>query len=810
MQNGFSVRWLIAVFCAFSLTIHPSLAFQPNAKTKLNLPIVVISALHYWGYESNNDEAVQITNTTDYDITLDGTWSLIDQSNHRLKFPRAILPAGQRAWIANDPEAFQRQFGDPPALSYDQMSGTNLLFSNSGGSIRLLQDDVVIDTLVYGNGVPQSGWEGPTLQPYVIPQSVAADGQILARKLPLSDSDTAQDWLSDPVNQLTGRKMLFPGWQLERFSQPEHGIGAIKVAIAPDASYDTLVPILNSATQHIDIESYSFENADLDEILRVKADAGVRVRVLLDGAPSGGLTDETRYACQRISTSSNPNSGCWFMHSDDAIKAHARYKELHAKFIIADNKTLVLGSENLGQNGYPTDDKSDGSVGHRGIIAITQAPALVKRARDIFEADFRPNHRDISRWCTTCTPFGGPSNQFALKPPANGISYTVRYPQALQVSTPVSLELATSPESNLRDGGIIKLMEQAGAGDEILVQQLDEPTYWGSVNSNPQATPNLRLNAILEAASHGASVRVLLDGYYDQAGARSNISTTLYLNTLAHQMGWDIRAGRGNPTGHGIHNKLFLIRIGERKFAQIGSWNGSEVSAKRNREMTLLIESSEVYDYLRAMFMSDFWQSQAIYLPLSLHNVAPLTPANHLLISEIMIDPIGLDAGREWIEIYNPTDTSINLSHYKIGDAETIGKNGSDGMFEFPTGSVIAAGGVVIIAQNALTFFEDYGQKPQFEMGNYDPDVPDLVPYLAWSNGSINLSNTGDQVLLLNQSDGVVDIAQWLSTASPGTIPFSTTVNSGQTLQRWPPQLDTDDCNFDFRPQVIPSPGKIP
>ncbi|MCW1970844.1 MAG: lamin tail domain-containing protein [Anaerolineae bacterium] len=809
MKIGFSIRWLVLVLCIFSTTIHPSIAIQSHFHNK-SLPPILISALHYWGHESNDDEAVQIVNTTDADIILDSTWELIDQGNHRLKFPRAVLPARQHAWIANDPEAFQRQFGDPPALSYEQMSGANLLFSNSGGSVRLINNGEIVDTLVYGNGAAQSDWNGPAVQPYVIPRSVAADGQILMRKFPFIDSNTAQDWLSDPINPLTGRKMAFPGWKLESFAQPATDHAAISVAVAPDASYETLRNLLSSATTSIDIESYSFDNSSLAEILRNKASAGVRVRVLLDGAPSGGISDETRYACQRISTTDDTDSGCWFMRSDSASKTHARYKELHAKFVIIDDKMLVVSSENFGLNGYPADDKADGTQGHRGLLAFTQAPNLVARARAIFEADFRPNHRDITRWCATCSPYGGPSTQFTLKPPQNGIRYSVRYPQAIHSSRSVPLELATSPESNLRDGGLLGLLAQAGAGDEILVQQLDEPTYWGEATSNPKSDPNMRIEGVIGAASRGADVRVLLDGHYDRAGVRSNISTTLYLNTIAQQFGWNMRAGRGNPTGNGIHNKLYMVRIGLRKFVQLGSWNGSEVSAKRNREMTILIESEEIYDYLRDMFMGDFWQSQAIFLPLALNNVAPPNIAQHLLISEVMIDPVGLDAGREWIEVYNPTEQAIDISNYKIGDAESAGRISNDGMFVFPAGSVIGPNSVMVVAQSALAYFEDHGQKPTFELGNYDPDVPDLLPYTPWSTGSISLSNTGDQVLLLNANDGIVDVVQWLSTAVAGTIPFSATLNSGHSLQRWPYQLDTDNCDADFRPQAIPSPGKVP
>jgi phosphatidylserine/phosphatidylglycerophosphate/cardiolipin synthase-like enzyme len=309
---------------------------------------------------------------------------------------------------------------------------------------------------------------------------------------------------------------------------------------------------------------------------------------LLDGAPVGGLKDQTRWICQRI-TNADPTgrSGCWFMRSVQADKINARYAFLHAKFAIVDDARLLVGSENFGVRGLPDDDKSDGTTGQRGAIVVTDAPAIVARARAIFEADINSAHPDIIRWCTTCAPYGPPPAGFTPDYTSGGISYTVRF-APLEIAVPVSMTLLSSPENHLASTtGIIGLINLAGAGDEILIEQLDEPHYWGATSSAPANDPNPRLLAILSAAARGAQVRVLLDKHYDSpAQPRSNYATVQYVLELARINGWDVQAATGNPTGLGIHNKLILLRLGNRYFALIGSWNGSEVSAKRNREMS--------------------------------------------------------------------------------------------------------------------------------------------------------------------------------------------------------------------------------
>lgn len=178
------------------------------------------------------------------------------------------------------------------------------------------------------------------------------------------------------------------------------------------------------------------------------------------------------------------------------------------------------------------------------------------------------------------------------------------------------------------------------------------------------------------------------------------------------------------------------------------------------------------------------------------------TPADHLLISEILYNPIGIEPDGEWIEIYNPTSIPINLSGYKIGDEETEG--GSEGMFQFPEKTVILATGKVTIANKALAFFSRWDKNPDFELVETDPNVPNLTKYTSWANGSVSLSNTGDEVLLLDKDNLFVDIANWGSSVfQPNPHPG---VPEGHSLERYPADKDTDDCSQDFIEQNNPNP----
>jgi len=70
-----------------------------------------------------------------------------------------------------------------------------------------------------------------------------------------------------------------------------------------------------------------------------------------------------------------------------------------------------------------------------------------------------------------------------------------------------------------------------------------------------------------------------------------------------------------------------------------------------------------------------------------------------LLITEILPNPLGLDTGKEFIEIYNPTSQDVDLSFYKIA----IGID-SIKYYSFPIGSVIKAGQYFVLYNSQVNY----------------------------------------------------------------------------------------------------------
>jgi hypothetical protein len=90
-----------------------------------------------------------------------------------------------------------------------------------------------------------------------------------------------------------------------------------------------------------------------------------------------------------------------------------------------------------------------------------------------------------------------------------------------------------------------------------------------------------------------------------------------------------------------------------------------------------------------------------IYLAV-LFFVSPLYVSAQVVITEIMYDVSGTDTGREWIEVRNVGDQSIDLSLWKLFEADANHK------LTPVSGSSIEPGGYAIIVDNVEKFSTDF------------------------------------------------------------------------------------------------------
>lgn len=589
---------------------------------------IVIAAAHVDSVVTGEpDEAILLWNTGSRSQSLAG-WELSTASRHAT-FPitaTLTLEPGQRLWCAAQDAAFLSSFGEPAACAWGvaaqpataRLEGS-LALNNLGGYIALRDaGGVLVDTLLYGDASqPVEGWSGAPAQLYSR-GSIGVEGQLFQRKLhPVTgqpqDTDAALDWAGDLADVAWGRRVRRPGWQGwddAGLARPLHGdaFASVTVAVAPEGLYAPLAAALASANHSIDLSLYVFEHPEVAKILAAAAGRGVRVRLLLEGGPPGGVSDLQRWCVRHLVA-----AGADVRYLAPAAGAppgyDARYRYTHAKFGIIDGNKAFVGSENFSWDAMPV-DVSTPVGGRRGFYLLTDAAPVVHALAAIFNQDWAPERfLDLEPYSPAHPKYGDPPADFVLPLPPVYEVEAAPFAQPVTAQGQARFIVASAPENALRpDDGLHALLQRAGPGDEILLAQLYEHKYWGDGDSNPIADPNPRLQLMIDAARRGARVRLLLDSFFDDPeDPRSNRATTDYVRAIAAAEGLDLDARLGNPTGGGIHAKLLLVRVDGETWSAVGSLNGGEVSHKLNREVVLLVDAPAVYARLAEVFAWD-WQ----------------------------------------------------------------------------------------------------------------------------------------------------------------------------------------------------------
>ena len=164
--------------------------------------------------------------------------------------------------------------------------------------------------------------------------------------------------------------------------------------------------------------------------------------------------------------------------------------------------------------------------------------------------------------------------------------------------------------------------------------------------------------------------------------------------------------------------------------------------------------------------------------------------AEHVVISEVLYNPLGIsESGKEWIEIYNPSEGAVNISSWSLWKNGAIGENL---IITFPREARIEANGYMLVG--------DDGVLPS---GHY-PDY----------RGNVNsLLNSKDGIVLKDGNGGKVDAVGWGSVANPllyeGTQLLS--VIDGYSIERKEGNgcgnaADTNNNSADFVRQARPNP----
>lgn len=153
----------------------------------------------------------------------------------------------------------------------------------------------------------------------------------------------------------------------------------------------------------------------------------------------------------------------------------------------------------------------------------------------------------------------------------------------------------------------------------------------------------------------------------------------------------------------------------------------------------------------------------------------------------------------EWVTVKNVSPNALPLGGFKLGDEET--PDGNEGMLSFPA-AMLAPGASFTMARAGAAYQAFFGQPPNAELPpGASMAVPDMSPFLPWTAGAAGtfaLNNPGDELLILDPSNTLIDVATYGTGAYPGVTPFTPAPGTDDVLSRGPMSADTDACQVDF------------
>jgi len=359
-----------------------------------------------------------------------------------------------------------------------------------------------------------------------------------------------------------------------RFSPAVFRNVSITTFVSPDCSSDMFTYAINQASDEVLLNVYEISSPAIGDLLIAARARGVDVKILVEGGPVGGISQEENEVIRNLSKNGVPVD---VMVSSDNAPAPYRYD--HAKYMVIDRRAILLTSENFGYTGFPP----SGTTGNRGWGVYIDDPALAEYFSTIFMTDNSGKSIQVYEG-SSGNPESPPSGKYIAEfAPEHVVGATVRPVIAPETSSQIT-DLINSADKSIE-------IEQAYITNET------------SYSLNPY------LSSAINASRRGVHVRVLLDAYwFNIEDEKDNDEMAALINRIGISEHIPLEAKCVDLAVNKIekiHNKGMIVD-GHQVLVSSINWNS--VSPNFNREAGVIIDDPNVGRYFLDVFEDD-WSS---------------------------------------------------------------------------------------------------------------------------------------------------------------------------------------------------------
>lgn len=545
---------------------------------------IIITELYYHTHAGIDNEYITICNPNPVSFNI-SSWYITNKplktkaKQTKIVFPNnTMIPPRACLYLTQNASAYNWETGEKPDFEYNvdsnydvpQMYASKKFTLSNKGGIVVLKDwyNHTLDVVVYGeSNYNYSGWNGTP-----IPGSGV--GVILKRNfdekgVPI-DTNTSEDWVH-PRRYGIGQSDF-----------PYVNIlcnGEITTFVSPDNSFETIIGELRKANDSIYFNIYEFTNPFLCDELIVALLRGVSVNIFLEGSPIGGIPDEEKYILNRIA---NYGGNIRFIVNNRENKVYARYTFDHGKYLVIDNKTVIVESCNWVKTGIPKDP----TYGNREWGIIVRSEDVAEYFLNVFLDDWNPERCDSYSFYDmdlSVTP------DFYMDKSVYRGSYEPQFESKSFIGNFSTIPVF-SPDTSYK--AIYDMINSATKS--IYIEQLYIYRDW-----NDRTSPFVE--HLVNKSNQGVDVKVILNynPHYEPTNEKSNLTKQYF-----EEHGIEVKFIYSNWSYFSnVHNKGMIV---DNKSVLIASINWNENSVIHNREAGIIIENEDVAQYYADVFFYDW------------------------------------------------------------------------------------------------------------------------------------------------------------------------------------------------------------
>lgn len=529
------------------------------------------------------DEYVKLRSTADEDVALRG-WSLTDGEGTLEMSSDSVICPGREISISFNSSSYIAAYGVCPDFALDRAdlnvgieSTGSFRLSDSGDSLILMDPfGQEADSVFYGDvAITSSRWDGATV-------GAPRSGEVF-RRLSVDgaapDTNTSADW--QPFREFRY------GYTDYSPCEVEVAPGRLCAFVSPDCALDVILEHVDSAAEEVLLCSYEIQSPTLCRQLLRALERGVRIEILVDGSPIGGMSSAQMAALSALASAGADVRVVTGTLRDGVVR---HFSALHSKYMVFDMEDVVVMSENFVGGGLPVDR----IFGNRGWGVVIKSTELAEYVSGVFCDDSRATRWDISRWIDderfdeSAEPFLEERTRHAV-----GLLSPLTTTSAAQVTIHVSPDSSTASPF---------LCDVIGSARDIIVEQLQADLLWDTRWSTGSSASPL-LSKLLSLLRDGATCRMLLDSsWYNIERNEGVVAAMTAVSSVEGLEGSFRTMHEGSPITV-LHNKGAVL---DGAVTVVSSNNWVYASFAKNREVAAVIQSAEVAGYFLRAFEMDW------------------------------------------------------------------------------------------------------------------------------------------------------------------------------------------------------------